>query len=170
MKKLAFGFIAASAALFGFGIVAEAYTAPVVTVTVDDPTPEPGQNLNATMRGCQPGETVRFTLVSSTANGQCNSTSAGLSMLMSTSQTGTATAVVRAPSTSGTFTGTALGLTSGRTGTFTVTVSQATAPPGGLPATGAGGISTTTGIAVGLLVVGLGLFAVSQVRRRQAAA
>ena len=37
----------------------------------------------------------------------------------------------------------------------------------GLPATGSDGIGTTTGIAVGLLAVGLGLFIVTRVRRRQ---
>jgi len=43
----------------------------------------------------------------------------------------------------------------------------AATPSAGLPATGSDGIGTTTGIAVGLLAVGLGLFIVTRVRRRQ---
>ncbi len=39
-------------------------------------------------------------------------------------------------------------------------------PSAGLPATGSDGIGTTTGIAFGLLAVGLGLFIVTRVRRR----
>jgi LPXTG-motif cell wall-anchored protein len=49
------------------------------------------------------------------------------------------------------------------------TTPTTTAAPGGtLPETGANGISSTTTIALGLLIVGLGLFVVAQVRRRQA--
>jgi hypothetical protein len=47
------------------------------------------------------------------------------------------------------------------------TTVAATTPPAGLPATGSDGIGTTTGIAIGLLVVGLGLFIVTRVRRGQ---
>jgi len=48
-----------------------------------------------------------------------------------------------------------------------VTTVPATIPGAGLPATGSSGMGTTTGIALGLFVVGLGLFIVAQVRRRQ---
>ena len=47
------------------------------------------------------------------------------------------------------------------------TVPAVTTPPGGLPATGAGGLGTTTTVALGLLAVGSGLLIVAQVRRRQ---
>jgi hypothetical protein len=42
-----------------------------------------------------------------------------------------------------------------------------TVPPGGLPATGSSGIGSTTGIAIGLFLVGLGLFVVTRLRRGQ---
>lgn len=42
-----------------------------------------------------------------------------------------------------------------------------TIPTGGLPATGSSGVSTMAIIAIGLLIVGVSLFVVSQVRRRQ---
>jgi LPXTG-motif cell wall-anchored protein len=170
MKKLALGLISASAAVFGFGLVADAYPPPAVSVSVDDPTPAPNQQLNVTFRGCEPGETVRFVLLSSTDTSPCNGTSSGLSLLLQAAPSGTSIGQVTAPSSAGTYTGTATGQTSGRTGTFTVVVSQATSPPGGLPATGSSGISTSTTVAIGLLVVGAGLFAVSQIRRRQASA
>ena len=47
------------------------------------------------------------------------------------------------------------------------TTVAAVSPPTGLPATGSGGIGTTTGIAIGLFVVGLGLFVVTRLRRSQ---
>lgn len=170
MKKLALGLISASAAVFGFGLVADAYPPPAVSVSVDDPTPAPNQPLKVTFIGCQPGETVRFVLLSSTDTSPCTATSAGLSLLLQPQQSGTSIGDLRAPPSPGPYTGTATGLTSGRNGPFTVVVSQAVAPPGGLPPTGSSGISTTTTVAIGLLVVGAGLFVVSQVRRRQASA
>jgi hypothetical protein len=96
--------------------------------------------------------------------------------------TGTFTA---SPTAAGTYTVTAVGPQSGtQTTTFTVaqqatttttaapatTAPPATVPGTGLPATGSDGIAATTGIAIGLLVVGLGLFVVAQVRRRQPSA
>jgi hypothetical protein len=50
------------------------------------------------------------------------------------------------------------------------TTVAATVPGAGLPATGSDGIGTTTGIALGLFVVGVGLFIVTRVRRSQPSA
>jgi hypothetical protein len=161
--------MAASAAVFGFSLVAQAqYPPPAVAISVDDPTPAPGQTITVTFQGCTPGETVNFVLVASNSAGQCSAAAAGLSLLMQAPVSGTATGQLTAPTAPGTYTGSATGATSGQTASFTVTVSQAAAPPGGLPATGSGGISTLNMIAIGLLVIGAGLFAVSQIRRRQA--
>jgi len=46
------------------------------------------------------------------------------------------------------------------------TTVAATIPSGGLPATGSRGLAPTSSIAIGLLVVGLGLFVVARVRRQ----
>lgn len=87
-----------------------------------------------------------------------------------------------APTEPGVYDGTAAGLQSpslpfqfeitGVTDTTevpTAPTTPTTAAPGGmLPESGANGIGTTTGIALGLFVAGLGMFVVAQVRRRQA--
>jgi hypothetical protein len=99
---------------------------------------------------------VNFVLAGATATAVCT-------------PAGTAVASLLAPATPGTYTGTATGVSSGVTASFTVVVQAAVTPPGGLPATGSGGISTTTGMAAGLFAIGLGLFGVAQFRRRQAA-
>ena len=73
-----------------------------------------------------------------------------------------------APTAPGTYSGTAVGQQSpSQSFSFTLPGQAATTPETGLPATGSDGIGTTTGIALGLLVVGFGLFVVAQVRRRQ---
>ena len=74
------------------------------------------------------------------------------------------------PVTPGTYTGSAAGAITGFTTTFVVTVLAVAPPPGGLPSTGSGGFDTTTGIAAGLVAVGLGLFGVTRLRRRHAVA
>ncbi len=91
----------------------------------------------------------------------------GATSTVTADASGNATANVTAPSAAGTYPGTA---TCGDVvASFSVVVAAPTTPPGGLPATGSGGIDTTTGIAMGLLAVGLGLFGVTLVRRRQTA-
>ena len=82
--------------------------------------------------------------------------------------TGGASVDLTAPTAAGTYPGTVVGTLSFDQ-PFTVVVVAPVTPPGGLPATGSGGIGTTTTVAIGLFAVGLGLFAVAQVRRRQAA-
>lgn len=189
MKKLALAMIAASAALFGFTAVASAqgYT-PASSVT---PPTTIGGGYTVTFTNCFVGELITFTQSQSTptvVTGTCAASSSitgsvvGL-ILPQQAARGTARGTFTAsPTAPGTYTVTAVGPQSGtQTTTFTVpqqattttaapatTVAPpATTPGGGLPATGSDGIAATTGIAIGLLVVGLGLFVVAQVRRRQ---
>ena len=163
MKKLALALMAASAAMFGFGMVAEAQTYdPSVSVG----TVTPGGAYTATYTNCVAGETITFS--------QPESTPTTTTGVCSASRVATGT-FTNAPTAPGTYTVTASGPTSpARTIVFSLaaapTTVPATVPGGGLPATGSSGMGTTGGMAIGLLVVGLGLFAVAQVRRRQPSA
>ena len=153
MKKFALALLVAFVGLFGFAGAASAQYPPGADApTVDDSTPAPGGPVNVTVN-CQPGETVTVTLGSSTGTAVCGAS-------------GTATVQVNAPSGAGTTTGQATGSNTGSLGQFTVVVEATTDPGGGLPATGSDGTSTTVWIAASLLVVGLGLFGVAAVRRR----
>ena len=49
----------------------------------------------------------------------------------------------------------------------TTTVTAAVDSSGSLPTTGSGGLSTAAGLAIGLIAVGFGLFAVTRARRGQ---
>ena len=151
MKKFALALLAAAAVLLGFAAPAAAQVYPPdgIDVSVTDPTPPPGGSFTVTVEGCTEGDTVTFTFNGET---QTDVVSGGVASVTFT-----------APTTPGTYTGTAT--CGGVAGDFSVTV-QAPAG-GGLPATGADGIGATTTIAIGLLIVGLGLFAVATVRRRQ---
>jgi hypothetical protein len=122
---------------------------------VSPPTIAPGGNITVTVSNCTPGERVVISV-------------AGISVTVTCGPDSVASASIGMPTTPGTFTGTAVG-SAGFNTTFVVTVLAPVSPPGGLPATGSGGIDTTTGIAAGLFAVGLGLFGVAQRRRRQAA-
>ncbi|MEM1335965.1 MAG: hypothetical protein AAGG08_21155 [Actinomycetota bacterium] len=177
MKKFALALMAAAAAVFGVGMVADAYPPPVSSPTIDDPTAVDGQTVTIQIP-CVPPETVTLTIVFDLTNAtiatltdECEPTAApGFALLGSATATGVATFTVTAPSTVGGYTATATGSASGALGAVTFTVSAASTPTGGLPATGSDGIGTTTWIAGSLLLVGLGLFAVATVRRRQPAA
>jgi len=170
MKKLALAMITASAVMFGFGSAASAQNY-VTSIAVG--TPGPGAAYSSTYTNCVPGETITFVQPQSTpvtVTGVCSATRVAV---------GNFTA---APTTAGTFTVTGTGTTSpARTASFAIALTTlpdtgapagggAVAPQvpgGGLPATGSNGIGTTTTIALSLLVVGFGLFAVAQLRRRQ---
>ena len=85
--------------------------------------------------------------------------------------TGSATFPTTAPQQPGTYVYTCTGDQGcSLSATLVVSAAPATTPgaggSGALPSTGSGGISQTTGIALGLLVVGLGLVIVAQIRRR----
>lgn len=151
MKKFALTLVAAAAMLLGSGAVAQAYPPGAGGASVTPASTAGGGTVAVTV-SCQPGESVTATLNAVTSSAVV--CPAG----------GSVTINVAAPAAAGTYTGTTNGSVNGALGSFTVTV---TAPTTTLPATGGGGVSTMTIIAIGLLAVGGGLFGVSQVRRRQ---
>lgn len=161
MKKFALALVAVAAMILGVGGVANAYPLGGQSITISPSTVSPGGSVTVTAN-CTPGESVTITLESSSVTIPCETddtrpTNAGI-----------ATGIVNAPTTVGSFDGTVTGTVSGPLGSFTVTVqTSGTTPTSGLPTTGGDGTSTMTMIAVGLLVVGLGLFVVATVRRRQ---
>lgn len=160
MKKFASVVAAAAISLLALGTPAQASPYPPggQQVTIDDAAPAAGGPVVVTA-ACTGDETVTITLGDQTATTTC--------------EDGTATVTINAPSTPGAITGVVLGATSGPLGEFEVTVAAqvpVTTPSTGLPATGSSGVGLTAGLAVGLLVVGLGLFVAATVRRRQPAA
>lgn len=198
MKKLGLALMASAAAVFGFGLVAQAGYVGDQSVTVNPAVASPGQQVDVTYNNCIVGETVDFvTNFASINNVPCEADAAfGLSLLMAPSL-GSATATFTAPSP-GSYPGTASPIESpalpftivvqgADTTVAPTTVAPTTAAPTttdgavtpptpaptpapSIPATGGGeGASTITYIAIGLLVVGAGLFIVAQVRRREQA-
>lgn len=163
MKKFALALMAVSAAIFGTGLVANAYPPGAGVVTTSSATGVAGYTVTVNTT-CQPGETVTVTLVDETATATCGA--AGTASLLSLSNAGSASVNVIAPAVAGSYTGTILGSVTGDLGSFTVTVTAPVTPGGGLPATGSNSTSTMTILAIGLFAVGAGLFGVSQVRRR----
>lgn len=162
MKKFALALMASAAAVLGFGLVANAYPPGAGVVTTSSSSGAPGFTVTVKAT-CLPGETVTGKLVAETATATCGAAGTAASLL-GLSSAGSATVTLTAPTAPGTYTGTVTGSVTGALGNFTVTVA---APTTNLPATGGGGVSTMTIIAIGLLAVGAGLFGVSQVRRRQ---
>jgi hypothetical protein len=157
MKKLIVALAATLAVFFGMGTAAHAqYGGSSGVVTVSPPTVAPGGTITVTVSQCTPGERVDISV-------------AGVSVSVTCGADSVASASIAMPTTPGTFNGTAVGAVSGFSTTFVVTILAPVSPPGGLPATGSGGLDASTGIAAGLLAVGLGLFGVAQLRRRQAA-
>lgn len=175
MKKLALVLMAVSATLFGFGMVAEAqYGTATGTFTVTPPNPGAGTTVTFTVTGCTPGETLTFTLnnvVLGTAVCQAPArltTGAIVGLLLpQQAGTGSATFTTTVPTTPGTYTYTVTGNQGFSRSTVVTVAAAATPPAGGLPATGSGGINQTMMAAAGLFAVGLGLFAVTLIRRRQ---
>ena len=177
MRRLALVLFAASAAVLGVGLVAEAQQYPPdFTITVDDSTPEPGGPVVATVTGCTDGETVNFVLEASKAQGTCTAGGGGTAMAMAfigAPATTTASGNLTAPTAPGTYDVTGTGQTSELTATTQITVAAAapatpTAPASGaLPSTGSGSTNTTVLIAGGLFAMGAALFAVSRFRHRQ---
>lgn len=156
MKKFALALIASVLVLFGFAAPAGAQTSPYggssVTATVSPASSRPGGPVTITVSACAANSPVIIVFNGATSTVTANAA-------------GGATATVTAPSAAGTYPGTA---TCGTlVASFSVVVTAAVTPPGGLPATGSGGIDSTMTVALGLLAVGLGLFGVTMVRRRQ---
>jgi LPXTG-motif cell wall-anchored protein len=170
MKKFAVSLIATVVGVFGFGAVAGAqYGASPFTVVASPTTVGPSEVVTVTVQGCEPGENLIATLGEQSDDATCE----GASGLGSTTNrqtqvsTGNATMTVTAPPALGTYTGTVTGESNSATFTITV-IAQSAAPTGSLPQTGSNGIGTTTTIALGLLAVGVGMLAVTQIRRRRA--
>ena len=154
MKKFALALTASALVMFGFAAPAAAqYDAEEATASVSPASATPGGTITVTIENCEPGSTVVVDF-----NGSTSTVTADAG--------GSATATLTAPTAAGTYPGTA---TCGdQVASFSVVVAAAVTPPGGLPATGSGGLNATAGIAMGLLAVGLGLFGVTHVRRRNA--
>lgn len=189
MRKLALAFMAASAAVFGIGMVTSA-AGYDVALDIDE-NPVAGGSYTVTYENCFTGDTITFTQPQSTptsVTGECigpdpllvSGSIIGLLRPQIPATYGTATATfTNAPPTGGTFTVTAVGETSpelqllitvavpSTTAAPTTTVAP-TNPPNGLPATGSNGVGTMTSVAIGLFAVGLAMLVVTQVRRRQA--
>lgn len=189
MKRLALAMMAAAAVVFGFGVVASAQNYGESGSISPNP-PIPGGPYSAIYANCVAGELITFNQPQSTpatVTGTCAGAAPTLTgsiiglVLPQQTALGTATGnFSAAPTAPGTYTGTASGPQSPQiifqftipgqvtpTAAPVATTAPAPVPPTGLPATGSGGIGTTTGIALGLLAVGFGLFVVAQVRRRQ---
>lgn len=184
MKKLALALMAASAMVFGFGMVVSAQSYTQGTSISPNPV-EPGRPFAVTYDNCQAGESITFVVSGATPASITNTCSSiGTVALSLLGQVGLGNAVgsfTAAPSAPGTYPGTATPNGQSPVRTFNLVIQApaptvppsvastipATVPVGGLPTTGSGGVGTTTAIAIGLLVVGLGLFVVAQVRRRQ---
>jgi LPXTG-motif cell wall-anchored protein len=186
MKKLALALLASAAAVFGFGMVANAQSyVPVVTPPTGPTTI--GGAFSVTYNNCFVGETITFTLfgvngttVLATVQGPCLSpisvgSVVGLLLPQQTANGSASGNFTSSPTEPGTYPIRAQGATSPAVttqlvvqGTTTTVAPPVTTPGGGLPATGSDSSTPFTMIAIGLFTVGVGLFAVAQVRRRQA--
>ena len=148
--------IAAVTVMFGFGAAAQAqYPPSSAGVSIANPNPDPGETVIVVVTGCQPNEAIDTVF-----NGAAGTVVADA--------TGGASIALVAPSEPGVVNGSVT--CNGQTTNFQVNVLAATSPTTpstGLPATGANGPSETLVVAIGVLVTGLGLLGVAQVRRRQ---
>lgn len=197
MKRLIAMLAATGAALLALGAPAQADYPPgqIATLVAVPAVGGPGYTVTATVSNCYPGESLTFTLVSSTATATCSTT------------TFQATVQLTAPAAVGFYDVTVplapivsplraapqalpAGNAAMRPRTLTAqiqvveqeqtttssTTTTTTTPSGQLPAsgeiptTGSSGLNTTATVAIVLLVGGLALVAVAQVRRRQSSA
>jgi LPXTG-motif cell wall-anchored protein len=173
MKKLALALVAISAAIFGTGLVVDAYPPTLGVILPSPATVAPG-GIVTVIGSCQPGEGVTVTLGTRTGSGVCGA--AGTGPTGSQPSAGGYSITVAAPTTVGTANGTAVGDVTGVLGNFSVVVAiveppvtqgGSTDPAGTLPSTGSDGTSTALIIGVGSLLVGLGLFVTARARRNQ---
>ena len=177
MKKIGLILTALGVLLVGAGVsntAAASSDYPVgepPEIVTNVPVVGPGDNFNATVTGCLPGETVIITFEGVSREVTCDPTTLQASFPFT------------APMTPGTYqvcgllTGTNTTVPAGVTRpttvctTIEVIASGPTVPPtipgGGLPGTGSSGISTTTTSALVLLGAGGLLLVVSQLRRRR---
>jgi LPXTG-motif cell wall-anchored protein len=156
MKKFALAILASVAMVLGMGAVANAdYPPDAGSVTVNPVAPSAGAEFTVTAT-CETGEIVTFVFEGETKTATCGAT--------------TASVTFTAPTAVGTYSGTATGSDNGDLGSFSITIAAPATPGSGLPATGTDGTSTMAIIAIGLLLVGAGLFSVSRLRSRALAA
>ena len=133
-----------------------AYPPSAAVLELSDSTVSPGEEFDATLRGCTPGETVQFSVEGSSTTATCD-------------DNGEATGTLTAPMTPGTYEVSGVGVDSGVSASSTITVVGADdGEDGVLPATGS---STSGPLQVGgvLLVAGLGMLGVAKLRRRATA-
>ena len=173
MKQLSVALMLVVGVLFGSGGVTQAYPPGPGTITVSDPTPDPGSTFTVTFHNCKVGEVVVFVFnggppisVVSTGDAQTG--------------IGSATATFTAPNASGTYTGTAT--CGGVTLTFEISVvvpsttlggsgdSAVTAPDNSIVKTGSDNVGRKISTGAGLLALGAGLLLVSRRRRTVATA
>ena len=156
MKKVAVA-LAGIMMLFGLGATAHAQYGTPPTVTVSPTNPAPGGSYTVNVAGCMPNEMATVVV-------------GGASSMVMADAMGNVVVNLTAPAAAGVINGSVT--CNGATTNFTVAVGAV--PPtngggdggGGLPATGSDGQQSMLVVALGLLVVGLGVLGVSQVRRR----
>ena len=196
MKRLAGFLTVLGAVLLGFAPPASADYPPGATaaLTATPASGGPGYTVTATVSNCFPGESLTFTLGTSTATATCSATTFQATVTLTAPQApgpynvtvplqpqgqtpqanrprvlSAPITVVAAPTTTvpATLPETGGSDGSGGVGGGTGTGGQPGLPGGGLPATGSSGLSTTGTIAITLLAAGAGMFAVARLRRRQ---
>jgi hypothetical protein len=152
MKKIIFSLVALVAGLFGTGATSTAHL-PVGGVVTARPAVVAAGGEVTVSATCTVGETVTASLLRATSSAVCGAESAVEIM-------------IAAPVAAGFFEGPVSGSNNGEIGSFTVTVSVAGTQPGIFPTPGTNG-STAMTLAVGVFVVGTGLFGLSRLRRRK---
>jgi LPXTG-motif cell wall-anchored protein len=169
LKRIGLALAIVGIGVFGVDAAASAQYPPAAAiVTVANQTPAAGTTFSVTVRNCQAGEPVRFTIPTRVpVTVICQAPAAGLTSSAALTEGATATATKVAPDAAGPYNGTAELLTSQITLPFSITVTAVTAPGGGLPATGSDGTQSFVWYGLGLFALGAGLVSVAQVRRRQ---
>ncbi|MGK0277062.1 MAG: hypothetical protein ACI9N0_003461 [Ilumatobacter sp.] len=152
MKKLTLALMAVAAGLFGPGATSNAYSPGAGGVTARPAVVSAGGAVTVSAT-CAAGETVTASLVSAASSAVCGAERAVEIM-------------IAAPAVAGYFEGPVTGSANGVLGSFTVTVPVAATQPGLLPAPGTNG-STAMTLALGVFVVGVGLFGLSRLRSRK---
>ena len=166
MKKFALALMVSVAMVFGVGMVANAYPPSDTPPVASDTTPAAGESFTVEAECSPVGDEVVFTLNSEPPQievATCAAKSAPLvAGILLEADNGVVSATFTAPAAAGTYT---IVLTGAAVGSASITVPAD--PGGGLPATGSNGVGSMTLVAIGLFGAGAGLFAVSQMRRRQ---
>jgi LPXTG-motif cell wall-anchored protein len=169
LKRIGLALAVVGIGVFGVDAAASAQYPPAAAIAVvSNQTPPPNASFTVTVRNCEAGESVRFSLPTvAPVTVTCVPPVQSLTSAAALTEGATATATLVAPAQAGPYNGTAELLTSEITLPFSITVTAVTAPGGGLPATGSDGTQSFVWYGLGLFAVGAGLVAVAQVRRRQ---